>query len=211
VSDTSALAVPVRRWQIDAAVTGMVAVGNRIAVAAGDGGLRWFDPAALPKAVPAAVAVHDGAILTLAAGKGEAMTGGDDGWISAVRPGEAARRLFKVARGWVNHLGRRQPQRPHRRLRRAHRPCPERRRVGTPEGGRSPLDRRGRRPDQGWAPRCRRALRRRHAVVGRTRGRAEAADLEGLAYRRLVQPGRAFPADRDAGIRPARLAAGRRP
>lgn len=103
MSDTT-LAVPVRRWQLDAAVTGMVAVGGRIAVAAGDGGLRWFDPAALPEAAPPPVPVHDGAILTLAAGKDEAVTGGDDGWVAAVSPGEAPRRLLKAARGWINHL-----------------------------------------------------------------------------------------------------------
>ncbi|MGP2407966.1 hypothetical protein ACTUM1_15610, partial [Listeria monocytogenes] len=78
--------------------------GDRIAVAAGDGALRWFDPAALPKATPPAVAVHDGAILNLAAGAGQAVTGGDDGWIAAIAPGEPPRRLLKVARGWVNHL-----------------------------------------------------------------------------------------------------------
>lgn len=100
----AALAVPVRRWRLDAAVTGIAAVGDRIAVAAGDGALRWFDPAALPKATPAAVPVHDGAILNLAAGAGQAVTGGDDGWIAAIRPDEEPRRLFKVARGWVNHL-----------------------------------------------------------------------------------------------------------
>lgn len=100
----AALAVPVRRWQIGAAVTGMAAVGNRVAVAGGDGALRWFDPEALPRALPAAMPTHDGAILSLSAGRGEAVTGGDDGWIAAARPGEEARRLFKVARGWVNHL-----------------------------------------------------------------------------------------------------------
>lgn len=103
-SDGAALAVPVRRWHVDAPVTGMVAVGDRIAVAGGDGALRWFDPAALPKAAPAALAGHDGAILTLASGGTQAVTGGDDGWIAAAAMGEAPRRLARVARGWVNHL-----------------------------------------------------------------------------------------------------------
>ena len=57
-----------------------------------------------------------------------------------------------------------------------------------------------------------RALQRRHALVSQRRRRqAGDADLEGLASRRHLQPGRQIPGHHHAGADAARLAARRRP
>ncbi|MGE0719836.1 MAG: WD40 repeat domain-containing protein [Alphaproteobacteria bacterium] len=76
--------------------------GGTAAWALGDGSLRRA--AIGSEAAPEAVAVHDGAILALAAGPaGGFVSGGDDGRVMLAEAG-GVRELFREPRRWVAHV-----------------------------------------------------------------------------------------------------------
>ncbi len=63
------------KLEFGAPVTGAVAAGDGVAVASGDGAVRFFHPEADPTLTKA----HDGAVLCLVADADHVLTGGDDG------------------------------------------------------------------------------------------------------------------------------------
>jgi WD40 repeat protein len=92
------------RYAFGAPVTGIAAAAGRLAFALGDGTIRLADPAA--PAVPAAVAVHAGACLALAAtpdGDGF-LSGGDDGRLCRVNAAGVVTELMAERGRWVEHV-----------------------------------------------------------------------------------------------------------
>ena len=63
------------KLEIGAPVTGAIAAGDAVAVASGDGTVRFFRPEADPTVTNA----HEGAVLCIAADANDVLTGGDDG------------------------------------------------------------------------------------------------------------------------------------
>lgn len=89
-----------RRFVFDAVPVAVVTVGDTAVTAWGDGALRAFRPGAEPEVL----AVHRGAILSLAAeASGAILTGGDDGRFCRVTP-DGVEELAAFPRKWVDHV-----------------------------------------------------------------------------------------------------------
>jgi hypothetical protein len=89
-----------RRFDAGAVPVAVVTVGDTAFTAWGDGQVRAFRPGAEPAALP----VHKGAVLALAAeASGTILTGGDDGRFCRISPDGTAL-LAEFPRKWVDHV-----------------------------------------------------------------------------------------------------------
>ena len=86
------------KLEIGAPVTGAVATGGAVAVASGDGTVRFFRPETDPTVVKA----HDGAVLCLAADADHVLTGGDDGRFLRVSPDGQVEEIANFGSRWVD-------------------------------------------------------------------------------------------------------------
>lgn len=86
-----------------APVIAIHALGSAMAAALGDGRVWWGDPAGLAEQVAEPGLAHDGVLLCAAVSPdGKALlTGGDDGRVMRMAPGEAPLEVAKVARRWI--------------------------------------------------------------------------------------------------------------
>jgi hypothetical protein len=89
-----------RRFDIDAVPVAVATVGDTAFTAWGDGALRAFRPGADPEML----AVHRGAVLSMAAeATGTLLSGGDDGRFCRTGPGGVTE-LAAFPRKWVDHV-----------------------------------------------------------------------------------------------------------
>lgn len=92
-----------RETHLDAPMCGLAFLGDRIAVATGDGMVRMLDTALARKSEQQA---HDGAILSFAIvpGKPAVLTGGDDGKIVTTLADGSSETLGHAKGKWIDHV-----------------------------------------------------------------------------------------------------------
>jgi len=83
--------------QTGAPVTGAVAAGEAVAVATGDGTVRFFRD----ERAPSVTRAHDGAVLCLAADADHVLTGGDDGRFLRISPDGQIEEIAECGSRWV--------------------------------------------------------------------------------------------------------------
>ena len=86
------------RFEFGAPVTGAVTAGEAVAVAFGDGMVRFFSPGAAPREVKA----HSGVVLCIAADGAHVLTGGDDGRCLRISPDGEIQELASFGTRWVD-------------------------------------------------------------------------------------------------------------
>ncbi len=90
-----------------APVTGAVTAGEAVAVASGDGAVRFFRHEGAPSVTQA----HDGAVLCLAADADHVLTGGDDGRFLRISPDGQVEEIADFGSRWVDCVAARHGQR----------------------------------------------------------------------------------------------------
>ena len=86
------------KHEIGSPITGAVAAGDGVAVASGDGTVRYFRPETGPNVIKA----HDGAVLCLAADADHVLTGGDDGRFLRISPNGQVVEIANFGSRWVD-------------------------------------------------------------------------------------------------------------
>lgn len=87
-----------RTIELDAPVTGAIAAGEAIAVASGDGTVRFFRPEMNPTVTRA----HDGAVLCIVAEADHVLTGGDDGRFLRISLDGQVEEIANFGSRWVD-------------------------------------------------------------------------------------------------------------
>ena len=86
------------RFEFGAPVTGAVTAGEAVAVAFGDGMVRFFSPGAAPREVKA----HSGVVLCISADGAHVVTGGDDGRCLRISLDGEIQELGSFGTRWVD-------------------------------------------------------------------------------------------------------------
>ena len=86
------------KLEIGAPVTGAVAAGEAVALASGDGTIRFFRPETDYTVIKA----HEGAVLCIAADADHVLTGGDDGRFLRVSPEGQIEEITNFGSRWVD-------------------------------------------------------------------------------------------------------------